>query len=356
MARVPEQRALSGQGRAGSVRRPRATGAVPERPERTGGEVAAREPAPVVAGSHRLRARADAMARRCVRRTSPTSSSDWICGPARSRVVSRSMGARCGSGPGRIPRATSSPCAWRAPSWIRRGCAIDVAFPFARVTHTGDPSDWSQPELHRTRVVARDQRSVLWERTLDANSYWARAAWSSGALVTAGPHEFRVEPSAGTSRFEMVVEFSASRRERRAAERRCRRRRRARHTGSASGPTAARSISRGAPIRALRSSSGASCSRSTSRRSSAPARSRRRRRGRRSTAGSARRTSRCTGGTPRTSRSGTAPRCSSEACRGTRASFRWRARTRRGRAIAARAGRRWSVRRARQSRRGSASS
>jgi protein-glucosylgalactosylhydroxylysine glucosidase len=90
--------------------------------------------------------------------------------------------------------------------------AIDVAFPFPRVIHTGDPSDWSQPEKHQTRIVARDQRSVLWERKLDTTTYWTRAAWSSGALVPARPHEFRVEPSAGTSRFEMVVEFSDSRR------------------------------------------------------------------------------------------------------------------------------------------------
>ena len=89
--------------------------------------------------------------------------------------------------------------------------AILVAFPFARVTHTGDPSDWTQPQQHRTRVVARDQRSVLWERKLDTTTYWARAAWSGGALAPVGPHEFRVEPSAGTSRFEMVVELSASR-------------------------------------------------------------------------------------------------------------------------------------------------
>jgi protein-glucosylgalactosylhydroxylysine glucosidase len=89
--------------------------------------------------------------------------------------------------------------------------AIGVAFPFAKVTHTGDPSDWSQPQLHQTRVVDRDQRSVLWERMLDADRYWARAAWSGGSLVTAGAHEFRVEPPAGSSRFEMVIEFSASR-------------------------------------------------------------------------------------------------------------------------------------------------
>jgi len=90
--------------------------------------------------------------------------------------------------------------------------SILVAFPFASVTHTGDPSVWSQPALHQTRVAERDQRSVLWERKLDATTYWARAAWSGGALVTVGPHEFRVEPSAGASRFEMVVDLSATRR------------------------------------------------------------------------------------------------------------------------------------------------
>ena len=94
------------------------------------------------------------------------------------------------------------------PSWL----ALRVAFPFPRVTHTGDPSDWSKAEGHVTRVASRDRRSADWERTLDATTYWMRAAWTTGgSLATVGPHEFRIEPAAGSSRFECVVAFSPTR-------------------------------------------------------------------------------------------------------------------------------------------------
>lgn len=93
------------------------------------------------------------------------------------------------------------------PAWL----AIRVAFPFAGMTHTGDPSDWSHPDAHTTRVADRDRLSVAWERKLDADTYWSRAAWINGDLVAAGPHEFRIEPAKGSARFECVVGFSPTR-------------------------------------------------------------------------------------------------------------------------------------------------
>jgi hypothetical protein len=94
------------------------------------------------------------------------------------------------------------------PSWI----AIRIAFPYAGVTHTGDPSDWAHPEQHTTRVAERDRHGVSWERTLDATRYWTRAAWSGeGTLATVGPHEFGIEPARGVSRFECCIDFSPTR-------------------------------------------------------------------------------------------------------------------------------------------------
>jgi protein-glucosylgalactosylhydroxylysine glucosidase len=94
------------------------------------------------------------------------------------------------------------------PAWL----AIRIAFPYGGVTHTGDPSDWTHPGLHTTRIADRDRRAATWERTLDATRYWARAAWAGDAtLATDGPHEFRIEPAAGASRFECCVEFSPAR-------------------------------------------------------------------------------------------------------------------------------------------------
>ena len=93
------------------------------------------------------------------------------------------------------------------PAWL----AIRVAFPYAALTHTGDPSDWTQADAHTTRIADRDRGAVSWERKLDATTYWARAAWSDGNLVAVGPHEFRIEPAAGSARFDCVVDFSPTR-------------------------------------------------------------------------------------------------------------------------------------------------
>src|SRR5688572_21739452 len=96
-----------------------------------------------------------------------------------------------------------------APAWL----ALRVLFPYGGVVHSGDPSDWTQPGRHTTRIAGRDAGSVTFERSLDETRYWARAAWTGGAsLATVGPHEYRLEPTAGTSRFECCIEFSPSRR------------------------------------------------------------------------------------------------------------------------------------------------
>jgi hypothetical protein len=90
--------------------------------------------------------------------------------------------------------------------------AIRIAFPYASVTHTGDPADWSHGDLHRTTIAERDRDSVVWERALDADRYSVRAMWSDGgSLTTVGPHEFRLDPAPGTATFECVIDFSRER-------------------------------------------------------------------------------------------------------------------------------------------------
>ena len=87
--------------------------------------------------------------------------------------------------------------------------AIRVAFPYGGAIHTGDPADWEHDARHRTEVAERGRDSVRWARSLDATRYSARARWSSGGrLSQTGPHEFRIEPVAGASLFELTVDFS----------------------------------------------------------------------------------------------------------------------------------------------------
>jgi hypothetical protein len=87
--------------------------------------------------------------------------------------------------------------------------AIRVAFPYGGATHTGDPADWSNADRHRTEIAASDRRSVTWHRTLDADEYWARASWTSGARFRqTAAHEFLIEPSKDTASLECVFAFS----------------------------------------------------------------------------------------------------------------------------------------------------
>lgn len=87
--------------------------------------------------------------------------------------------------------------------------AILVAFPYGSATHTGDPADWSHPDRHHTAVARVDHHSVTWRRTLDADGYWAAAAWTGGgALRREAEHRFVVAPARGANRLELVVAFA----------------------------------------------------------------------------------------------------------------------------------------------------
>ena len=201
--------------------------------------------------------------------------------------------------------------------------AIEFRFPYGTGQTTA--ADWTKPDAHRT-VLARSRI-----RTKPASR--GRSTPTRTTSRSAGCPAGRWPTPARTR--------TCCRRRpgrRRSRSRRCSRRsrpaerppgfddtapRRAR-TGTGSGPPAAPSTSRAAPIPAGANSSAASCCRSTSRPSSARAATRRRRRASRSTAGKASSTSRCTGGTRRTSRCGTACRCSSAASATTTPSCRRR--------------------------------
>ena len=88
--------------------------------------------------------------------------------------------------------------------------SIRIAFPYGGVTHTGDPADWQNPDKHRTGLTRADRHSADIHRTLDADEYFVRAAWTDGAVLRrSGPHELFIDPAAGSSAMELTVEFSA---------------------------------------------------------------------------------------------------------------------------------------------------
>jgi len=89
-----------------------------------------------------------------------------------------------------------------------RQLAIRIAFPYVQAIHSGDPSDWNQPNRHVTAIVARDAHHVEWRRTLDTDGYSVTLTWTgSGRISPRHSHEFLLSFDSQTS-IEFVVSFS----------------------------------------------------------------------------------------------------------------------------------------------------
>jgi hypothetical protein len=87
--------------------------------------------------------------------------------------------------------------------------AVRIAFPYGGVTHTGDPADWANADKHKTEITRSDRRSADIHRTLDADEYFAKLAWSDGAaLHQTAPHDLRIDPAAGSNRLELTIAFA----------------------------------------------------------------------------------------------------------------------------------------------------
>jgi hypothetical protein len=87
--------------------------------------------------------------------------------------------------------------------------SIRFAFPYGSSIHTGDPAVWDQPERHSTEVARQEAGEIAWLRRLDQDSYVVRAAWAGSArMEREGAHQFRLEPTSGASRFDLLVDFA----------------------------------------------------------------------------------------------------------------------------------------------------
>ena len=87
--------------------------------------------------------------------------------------------------------------------------AVRIAFPYARAIHSGDPSDWTQPDRSQTSVARRRSSDIEWRRALDAAGYSVRLGWTgSGRVDQRGPHEWQLAFDRGDRPLEFVVSFS----------------------------------------------------------------------------------------------------------------------------------------------------
>ena len=84
---------------------------------------------------------------------------------------------------------------------------VFTAFPYGSPQRSA--ADWNQPNAHTTTVSHPWADSALFARKLDADTYWAAAAWSAGARFSeTGPHRYLVTPAAGSKSFEFCCRFS----------------------------------------------------------------------------------------------------------------------------------------------------
>ena len=86
---------------------------------------------------------------------------------------------------------------------------MEIRFPYGSSGISA--SDWSRPDAHETQWRQPRPGRADFARRLDANSYQVAAAWSAGGkLAEMEKHRFRLTPSRGSERFELVCAFSAS--------------------------------------------------------------------------------------------------------------------------------------------------
>ena len=85
--------------------------------------------------------------------------------------------------------------------------AIQIHFPYG----TGETitADWTRPDAHETILTPPKTNHAQFRRKLDNDEYFAAAAWTRGATLTAvAKHEFVVSPDKKMDRLEFVCGFS----------------------------------------------------------------------------------------------------------------------------------------------------
>jgi len=84
---------------------------------------------------------------------------------------------------------------------------VEVRFPYG--TGSTVTADWTKPKAHETQLKLRGASGAQFQRTLDEDVYYARAAWSrGGTLQEVGPHHYQVTGNDRQDTMEFVCEFS----------------------------------------------------------------------------------------------------------------------------------------------------
>jgi hypothetical protein len=90
------------------------------------------------------------------------------------------------------------------------GLQVALDFPYPALQNREWVSDYSQPTLHKTDILARAASRVDLRRVLDSTTYYTSLAWSPGGALTpaaSSPHRF-VLSAKGSTRLSFVCDFS----------------------------------------------------------------------------------------------------------------------------------------------------
>jgi hypothetical protein len=86
--------------------------------------------------------------------------------------------------------------------------AVRLVFPAARAIHSGDPSDWTEPNRGTTAVVRWTPHEIEWRRTLDETTYSATMAWGGPGRVESHGRDWVLSFDGAGAPLEFVVAFS----------------------------------------------------------------------------------------------------------------------------------------------------
>ncbi len=85
--------------------------------------------------------------------------------------------------------------------------ALRLRFPYPTGQHTDDACDWEKLNRHSSRIIRKDDRQLIIERTLDTTKYYVNVCWEGGMDVNEKePHYFVLTPSGKDAKF--TVEFT----------------------------------------------------------------------------------------------------------------------------------------------------
>lgn len=80
---------------------------------------------------------------------------------------------------------------------------VSVRFSYPTGKHADDGNDWTQPEKHRSKIIAATPQSAVIERTLDATRYYLTLRWEGKAeLAESGAHQFVLKTAEPTLTLE----------------------------------------------------------------------------------------------------------------------------------------------------------